>query len=203
MFKPTNLERTIFYARQVEERQQAFKQRYIPTQRRTITTTTNYNGRQTTLIRRPQPNKTNRLQEGTRRNEGRKYYRYGKPWSREHKCPPKKIIHGRSTKRGPKGREAKEITEEPEPEQSQGKDGIVEEPKPQGKLDAGETNIFFTAMIRLRKLDTFKTYGFMEKIKVLVMVDPRSTLNFLDKWQAKQLGLYVDRNEKFPISTLG
>ena len=75
--------------------------------------------------------------------------------------------------------------------------------EPQSIIDTGESNISLPNMIRLGGIDTFKTIGFVNKNKLLVMVHPRSTLNIFDKGQIKWLGLYVDTRERFPISVLG
>ena len=58
-------------------------------------------------------------------------------------------------------------------------------------------------MTGLGRLETFKTYGEIKKNRVLIMIDPRSTLNIIDKRTMKKLGLSIDTRKSFPISTLG
>jgi len=78
-----------------------------------------------------------------------------------------------------------------------------EEHKASPMINEGDPKISFVAMTRLQRLDTFKTFSSIKKRKVLVMTDPRSTLNILDVRQVKKLDLYMDTSEKFPIIVPG
>jgi len=58
-------------------------------------------------------------------------------------------------------------------------------------------------MTGLGRLETFKIYGEIKKNRMLIMIDPKSTLNIIDKRTEKKLGLGIDTRERFPISTPG
>jgi len=69
------------------------------------------------------------------------------------------------------------------------------------QIDCGDPQVSLAAMNGLGRLETFKTYGAIKKNRVLIMIDPGSTLNIIDKRTAKKLGLSIDIRESFPIST--
>ena len=91
---------------------------------------------------------------------------------------------------------------EQDPKTREESEELVDERTPP-MLETGDLEISFAAMTGLGRLDTFKTNGFIKKLKLLVMVDPGSTLNILDIRQVKRLGLHLDRSERFPISVPG
>nr|MDZ8005329.1 RNase H-like domain-containing protein [Nostoc sp. DedSLP05] len=78
---------------------------------------------------------------------------------------------------------------------------LDEQPSP--SFEAGQPSVSLSAMVGMDRLDTFKFFGFVKKAQALVLIDPGSTLNIIDKKYAKRLRLSVDPTEKFPIQIPG
>nr|MDZ8003588.1 RNase H-like domain-containing protein [Nostoc sp. DedSLP05] len=125
-----------------------------------------------------------------------------KPWARGHKCLEKKLynvevdIEDEEEEQGP-------MVEEPNDKELDQVEELIEQDLAQTEeLDDGHPTLSLSAMTGIAPPNTIKLSGFLRKEKVIILVDPGSTHNFIDSRIAKKLGLYIEKKE-FHISLPG
>ena len=185
MWKPANLERAYSLAIRVEEKVNSLRRRLNPAPRRTF-------GNETNKKNQKEGDQTKeKWQKG-------KCRRCSEDWSPGHKCNPRSFNMAIDEKES-------DIEEDSDLEEDENQEmpTEIEDNHLECQIDTDDPQVSLAAMTGLRRLDMFKTFGMMRKNKVLVMVDPGSTLNIMDKGVAKRLGFHVDNSERFPISVPG